>query len=70
VFVVQLQHPHPSKRQLPLQERQKLIPQSHRCLQRMHFSERECPEIQFSILPKHLPNCEFEGGPAFHPVPV
>jgi TIR domain len=39
-------------------------------LQRMHFSERERPEVELRILPKHLPNCEFEGRPTLHPVPV
>jgi hypothetical protein len=67
---MQLQDPHPSEVQLPFQKREELIPESHRCFQRMDFSERERPEIQLRILPKHLPNGKFEGGPALHPVPV
>ena len=70
VFVMQFQNSHPSEVQLPFEERQELIPKSHRRFQRVDFSERERPEIQLRILPKHLSNCEFEGRPALHPVPV
>jgi hypothetical protein len=70
VFVMQFQHPYSSEVQLPFEEREKLIPKSHRFFQRVDFSEGECPEIQLRILPKHLPNCEFEGRPTLHPVPV
>jgi hypothetical protein len=70
MFVVQFQDPHPSEVQLSFQEREKLIPKSHRCFQRVDLSECERPEIQLRILPKHLPNGEFEGRPALHPVPV
>src|SRR5213592_2797277 len=55
VFFVKFQHTHApklqpplqkrQKLQPPLQKRQKLIPQPHRCLQRMHFSERKRPEV-------------------------
>jgi hypothetical protein len=70
VFVMQFQHPNPSEFQFPFQQGEELIPEPHSCFQRVDFSECERPEIQPRILPKHLPNSKFEGGPALHPIPV